>query len=202
MSERTRILALFAVIGAVSVFFAVKLQDSVKTRIEETKNPTFSSFRVEGANGPVALTDFAGKVVVLYFGYASCPDVCPTTLSIVGQAFQRLSPAEQDRVAGMFVSVDPERDTIAHVDEYARFFHPNIVGGTASVPEVTAAATDWGIGFQKVAGTSAIGYTVDHTSILFVIDTQGHMVKALPHGSDASRVEAAIREVLTKNTRE
>lgn len=160
--------------------------------------PSFSDFTVDTAAGPLALSDLQGKVVAVYFGYASCPDICPTTLSTVGAGFKELSAAEQAQVAGLMVSVDPERDTLERLAEYAAFFHPSFRAGTASAETLATIGADWGVRWEKVQGASVgLGYTVDHTSIVFLVGPDGRMAKALPHGSSPEVIAESVRALLS-----
>jgi protein SCO1/2 len=161
--------------------------------------PRFGDFALQSAAGPVRLSDHAGKVVIVYFGYASCPDVCPTTLQTVQGALKRLPPEDRARIAGLFISVDPERDTLARLAEYATFFDPKIVGLTGTEAEVRAVAEDWGVNFAKVPQPeSALGYAVDHSGLLFLVGPDGEMAKALPHGLPVEVLLAELRDVLAK----
>ena len=106
-------------------------------------------FTLTSAAGPVALADLRGKVVLLYFGYTYCPDICPTALATAAAALGSLSEAEAARVAMLFISVDPARDSPAHLREYTAFFHPAIVGVTGSEAEVAAVAARYGVYFAR-----------------------------------------------------
>ena len=97
-----------------------------------TSAPTGGDFTLQSATGPVTLKDYRGKVVLLYFGYTYCPDICPTSLTATAQALGQLAPAELARVQTLFVSVDPERDTPARLKDYGAFFHPSIIGVTGT----------------------------------------------------------------------
>jgi protein SCO1/2 len=97
----------------------------------------------------VALRDFEGKLVLLYFGFATCPDVCPTDLAIIGQALRSLGPAA-DQVQPLFVTLDPQRDTPAVLREYAAAFHPRFIALTGSEDEIRRVATDFKVFFEKV----------------------------------------------------
>ena len=135
-----------------------------------------------------ALRDYRGQVVLLYFGYTYCPDVCPTSLAIMRHALRQLTPEQQERVQGVFVSVDPERDTPAQLAEYTAFFHPNI-RGVSGQPEQLATAGDlYGAAWQRVDSDSAMGYAVDHSSNTYVIDPGGRLIEILPHGSSAQSI--------------
>lgn len=106
-------------------------------------------FTLQSADGPVSLSDFRGKVVLIYFGYTSCPDVCPTSLGALSAALKQLSPREMDRVQPIFISVDPERDTPGKMVEYVHYFHPKMIGVTGSIEQVRKVADRYGAYFRK-----------------------------------------------------
>jgi len=153
-------------------------------------------FVLQGADGPVALTDYRGKVVLLYFGYTYCPDVCPTALTATAAALQQLTAAERAKVAALFISVDPERDTPAHLKEYAAFFDPAIVGATGSAEQIAAVARQYGVFYAKQKTATAGGYVVDHTSETYVVGPDGQLASRLPHGASPDRVVAEIRRFI------
>jgi len=201
LPDRARIALLVAVFaGAGFSFFGYQLSKRA-VRTQQTGMPSFSDFTVDTTAGPLALSDLQGKVVVVYFGYAGCPDICPTTLSTVGAALKSLPESEVDRVAGLFVSVDPDRDSVARLDEYAGFFHPHIRGGTTDEATLATIGSDWGVRWEKADGASqAMGYTVDHTSIVFLVGPDGRMKVALPHGSDPERLASEIQALLATDS--
>jgi protein SCO1/2 len=161
------------------------------------EGPRHGDFTVQGVDGPLTLSRVEADATVVYFGYTSCPDVCPTMLSTVGRAFHDLSPAEQARVAGVFVSVDPERDTPARLAEYAAFFHPNLRGGTADPATVRAIADDWGVFYGRVdLPDSAMGYSVDHSTDAFLLDADHDVVERVPHGVAVDALVEQLRGVL------
>src|SRR5450755_4326152 len=118
------------------------------------------------------LADYRGKVVVLYFGYMNCPDACPTTLAALRQAMTDLG-ADADRVQVLFVTVDPERDTPALLEQYVKSFDPRFAGLTGSLAEITAAAKQFKIFFAKSPGTKPGRYGVDHSTQTYLMDTTG-----------------------------
>ncbi len=152
------------------------------------------NFTLVGADGePVALADFRGKVVVLYFGYTFCPDVCPTTLSDLKRAVSGIGD-QADQVQVIFVSVDPERDTPARADDYAKGFNPAFVGLSGSPEQVAEAASPFGIFYRRVeAPGSAAGYLVDHTSTVHVIDRNGVLRVIWPFGLPVDDMIADLR---------
>lgn len=144
----------------------------------------------------VSLSDFKGKVVVMYFGYASCPDVCPTSLAMIGAAMKSLTPEERESVQGVFVSVDPERDKGEALMQYAQYFYKDFVGITGTLDEIKAVTKQYGTYYAKVESDSALSYLVDHTSTTFIIDRDGKFFESQPHGATADAIAASIRKAL------
>jgi protein SCO1/2 len=158
--------------------------------------PPGGDFMLTSADGPVALADLRGKAVLIYFGYATCPDVCPTSLALIATALRALTPAERERVRVLFVSVDPARDTPARLKPYATHFHPDIIGVTAQVSVLGEMARHYGAAFNYTPVSSATGYVVDHTSSTAVVAPNGRLVELLPHATAPPEIVAAIRRVL------
>lgn len=164
-------------------------------------------FTLQGAQGPVNLHDSRGKVTLVYFGYATCPDVCPTALAALGSALKQLTPEEQARTATIFVSVDPERDRPETLDSYASFFHPGIRGVTGTPEAVKSAATLFGVAYAKYVdpnvdpkSAAAADYVVDHTSFTALVAPDGRYTTRLAHAAPAPAVIAAIRASLATTT--
>ena len=158
--------------------------------------PQGGGFTLESAQGEVSLSDFRGKVVLLYFGYTWCPDVCPTSLSMLAQALTQMSEAELEQVQGLFVSVDPARDTPDRLAEYTDYFHPKIIGATGSKEEVAEVAEQYGVAYRKVESDSASGYLVDHSSFTYIIGPDGDLVTRLGHGTPPGEILKAVRPLL------
>ncbi len=158
---------------------------------------THAPFTIQTRDGPLALDSLRGQVVVVYFGYTSCPDVCPTTLASMAAAFRQLEPQQQKRVTLLFVSVDPERDDLERLAAYARYFHPRFIGGTAPPGAIASIARDWGVRFAKVAqGNSSMAYTVDHTTHAFLVGPDGRLLRTFPHGLPPDTIAAALRAAI------
>ena len=155
-----------------------------------------AGFTLESSEGAVSLSDFHGKVVLVYFGYASCPDICPTSLAYLGTALAQLDPAERAQAQGVFISVDPARDTPARLAEYGRFFHEEIIGLTGSEEEIAEVAARYGVIYRRIESDSAMGYSVDHSSVTYVVDREGRLVESLPHGTPSKTIADAIRRLL------
>lgn len=167
-------------------------------RTGEPALPRGGDFTLDSADGPVTLTALRGKVVLLYFGYASCPDVCPTSLALTTAALKTLAPDELARVQVLFISVDPGRDTPANLKHYAGYFHPGIAGVTASPERIAAVAADYGASYRMTPVDSAAGYVVDHSSVTSVIAPDGRLVEQLPHGTTPPEIVDAIRRWLPR----
>ena len=156
--------------------------------------PKGGDFTLQSVDGPVSTTAFRGKVVLLYFGYTQCPDICPTSLSLITQALNELTPAELERVVGLFVSVDPKRDTTARLAEYVGYFHPNFIGLTGTPEAVAAAAKLYAAQYSFTdADDSAMGYIVNHSATVYLIDPAGVLRFAFPHGTSPETMLGAIR---------
>lgn len=168
----------------------------------ETQRPAASGlppggdFTLISADGLVSLKKLRGNVVLVYFGYASCPDVCPTSLALTAQGLARLAPAELARVRVLFVSVDPERDTPDKLKQYAAHFHPNIAGVTGEPAALAEIAARYGAAYRKQAVASAQGYVVDHTSFTSVVAPDGRLVERLAHGAPPDEIAQAVRRWL------
>lgn len=158
--------------------------------------PAGGDFTLASADGPVTLAALRGKVVLIYFGYTYCPDICPTALAAVSDALERLSREELARVSVLFVSVDPARDTVGHLKEYAAFFHPAILGVTGTEAEIAEMATRYGVYYARQPAAAGGGYAVDHSSELHLIAPEGHLAGRLPHGAGPDQIVAEIRRLL------
>ena len=158
--------------------------------------PTGGDFTLAGSDGPVALADFRGKVVVLYFGYSFCPDVCLTSLSLIAQGLSRLDAAVLPNVQGIFISVDPERDTPERLASYVPFFHPRMIGATGTTDQVAAVARMYGSSYRKHPKAADGTYAVDHSSVTYIVAPDGKLSGMLQHGSPPERIAAAINKAL------
>ncbi|MBX3012618.1 MAG: SCO family protein [Caldilineaceae bacterium] len=144
----------------------------------------------------VSLSDFRGKLVLLYFGYTYCPDICPTTLADAGVALRNLG-AQADEIQVLMVSVDPARDSPEVLADYVQHFGPRFLGVTGTVDEVTAAASSYGVTFFKEEENSATDYLVAHSTQLFVIDRQGHVRHIFPFGVSGEDMAIDLRYLLS-----
>lgn len=201
MSRRTRWIALSAALAALLAWLAFAWQPAVglgplHQAAQRAEAPAGGDFTLASANGPVALADYRGKVVILYFGYTFCPDVCPTSLATIAQALSMLAPDELDKVSSFLISVDPERDTMAVLKAYAPFFHPSIVGISGSADEVAQVARQYGARYMKQKPDADGRYAVDHSSFTYVVGRDGKLAASLPYASPPQHIADAIRAQL------
>ena len=141
------------------------------------------------------LADFRGKAVVVFFGYTQCPDVCPTTLAALAEAMKDLGP-DADRVQVLFITVDPERDTPALLAQYVPAFDRRFLGLYGDAEATARTAKEFKIIYQKVPGSSAGTYTMDHSAGTYVFDPQGRLRLYVANGQGADVFAHDLRELL------
>lgn len=140
---------------------------------------------------PVDLKSYRGKVVLLTFGFTSCPDVCPTVMARLRQVLKGLGP-EADRVQVLFVSFDPARDSLDHLKQYVGYFDPRMVGATGSEAEVAAVAKRYGVIYIKEDTGSAAGYGFAHSDYIYLIDAEGNVRKLYDTHASTSEIQADV----------
>ena len=149
----------------------------------------------EAGSKQVQLSDYRGKVVLLYFGYTYCPDICPTTLATLARARDSLG-AEASKVQVIMVTVDPQRDTADRLTSYVKKFDPSFIGLTGTLAQIQPIASSYGIYFQAEAPSGSGGYTVDHTAAVTMIDPQGNRRLLESYGTTSDQFAADIRSIL------
>lgn len=136
--------------------------------------------------------DFGGRYMLVLFGFTFCPDICPTALQVSAAALDKIG-ARADRVTPLFISVDPERDTPEQLKSYVASLHPRLVGLTGSREEVAAAAKTYRAYWRKVTDDkSAMGYTVDHSSIIYLMGPDGGFITHFTHATTVDAMAAGI----------
>lgn len=169
-------------------------------QLELAAEPVGGDFTLTGKTGDVSLSDFRDQVVLIYFGYVFCPDVCPDSLARIAGALEQLDEPQRAEVQPLFISVDPERDTLEHLDHYTRWFHEDILGLTGD-PEVIGDVADrYGAAYRRVDGESdQAGYLVDHSSFFYLVDREGALQEILPHGIDPAELAGVLQEALEQD---
>lgn len=158
-------------------------------------------FTLTDHNGqPFRLSEQRGKIVLLYFGFLSCPDICPTSMATLARAQRELGPAASDIVTAL-ITVDPARDTAERMAQYTTGFDERFIGlrgDAATTAEVMAA---YGVtAVKRELPDSAMGYTIDHSSFVYVIDQAGRLRLQYPHGSSAADVAADLNYLLRRGS--
>lgn len=165
--------------------------------VDEYKEQEKYAFTLNTIDGEVSKKSFEGKVLAVYFGYTYCPDVCPTTLSTLAAALDTFDKAKTQNFVGLFVSVDPDRDTLKNIKEYAQYFHPNFIAATsnkANIDEITKRYESY---YEKVElENSAMGYSVSHTSYIYLFDKDGNFIERIDHFSDPQIIQKTLNKVL------
>ena len=141
------------------------------------------------------LSDFRGKLVLLYFGFTYCPDVCPTDLMAMGNLIRSLGPAG-DQVQPVFVTLDPARDRPEMLRAYVASFHPRFVALTGTEDEIRRVATSYKVYFEKVKPPGVGTYLIDHTAYVFLLDREGRFITLFPPGTPQERMAVMVREQL------
>lgn len=155
-----------------------------------------SGFALTDFNGQVrSLSDFKGKVVMLYFGFVQCPDVCPTALSRAAAVMQQLGPQAAD-LQVIFVTVDPERDTPELLREYMGAFHPSFLALSGNAEATKKTADEFRVHYKKVPTGSS--YTMDHTALSYLFDRQGRIRVVLRHEQTVNDYTADVRALLVQ----
>ena len=198
----TAIIAAIALL-AVAVYYVVAARD----RISESRGPATGGAVQLG--GPFALRDqtgrqrtddeFRGQLMLIFFGYTYCPDVCPTSLQTMSDVLDSLG-AKADRVQPIFITVDPERDTVAQLKDYTAHFHPRLLALTGTAAEIASVAKAYRVYYRKAepaeADENSDDYLVDHTSIMYLMDRDGAYLHLFRHDAPASDIAAEIERRL------
>ncbi len=171
--------------------------------------PAFNNVDITGASYANALSltdhtgarrtlaDYRGKLVVIFFGFTQCPDVCPTTLQEMAEVRRALGP-DADQLQVLFVTIDPVRDTREVLAQYVPAFDPSFVGLYGTQEEIARTAKTFKVFYQKVPGPTETSYTMDHTAGSYVIDRTGQVRLFLKHNQGAAPIVADLRQLLAR----
>ena len=161
---------------------------------------------VAAIGGPFTLTDQKGKTRteedlkgaynLIYFGYTFCPDVCPTALQVMTNAMDQLDTDTQNKITPVFITIDPARDTVKQLESYVENFHPRMIGLTGTDEQIAQAARAYRVYYAKSKDTNedTTEYLMDHSSIVFLMDTKGIYVTHFTHATEAERMAETLRQ--------
>ncbi len=191
------ILVLVVVVGLLSFIFAKP--PSFRGTLYGEPFPSASEIELKKANGETfRLSDQRGKVVLLFFGYTSCPDVCPTTLAEMKLMMDKLG-SDAENVQVVFISVDPDRDTPEKVQDYVGYFNPTFLGLTGTMAELEPIWNSYSITREAVESDSALGVIINHTARLFLVDPQGKMHLSFAYQTPIEDIVHDIRLILEQD---
>lgn len=212
LGKKAAVLWFFVILTALAVAWW-NYQNALKNTIPDAYKNTGGEFTLQSSRGAFSLSDWRGKVVLLYFGYTHCPDMCPLTLANWGAAFSRMTAKELENVGGLLITVDPVRDTLAQLNKYTARFHPNIMGLTGDESTLRAVALKYRANFEIVQedhrghGISSDSMPsmpmdnsphggVEHTSFVYVIGQDGKVRQMLPYTVRPEKLVNSIRRFL------
>jgi len=171
-----------------------------ESSISGTNGIQGGDFTLRSAEGSLSLKDLRGSVVLIFFGYTSCPNVCPISLATISNVFSQMSPDELKRTKALFISLDPEKDNLEILKQFTDYFHPNIVGLTEDIKVLTIVAEQYGVKYKKtLVPNSTLGYVISHSDDIIVIGLDGNPQKSFPHDTNTVPLLAQIKQLLVVN---
>jgi len=187
----------FAVLVAVAALYAVTVE---RGAVSASRAESFAGLGGDftltaGSGAEVSLSDFRGKVVLLYFGYTYCPDVCPIHLTLISAALDRLGRRAED-IQPLFVSVDPARDRPEQLELYVGYFGSSLIGLTGSEDDIETVASEYAVARQIVGDPASDDYTVNHSSVIYVIGREGEIIDLLNADVGAEELAEQLRRYL------
>lgn len=182
-----------------SLTLAALLAGTPHAEANSDGGPAGGEFTLQSIDGPVNLRDLRGNVILLFFGYTSCPDICPLSLLRIGNCLSSLEAGQAERVSALFVTLDPERDTPERMHQYAGFFHPGIIGLTGDIEGVDEVATRYGISWErKRSPESALGYSISHPDTILLVDANGVLAGEVRGEEGGEALRARVLELLAR----
>ena len=153
---------------------------------------------VDQTGQTVTDADFHGRAMLIYFGYTYCPDVCPFSLQLMAAALDQLDPHARARIQPILITIDPQRDTVDQLAQYVTSpaFPSDLVGLTGTAEQITAVTGAYRIAFRRSEGEAEDDYLMDHSSIVYLMDSQGRFVDVFTHGSDPQIIAERLQEFL------
>ncbi len=185
----------FVVIGIFMFTTTKKFGSSGPTKFSELGG----DFTVETVNGLVSLSDFRDKIVVLYFGFLNCPDVCPTSMMTIKSALKKLPQNIQEKTQVILISVDPDRDDTSALAKFAGHYNPAFVGATAESTVLDQITQQYAAYYSVNSSEDEDDYEVRHSSRYYLIDTNGQLVDAMRHSTTINELAARIELLYQQN---
>lgn len=181
----------------ISIVVAITAIYFLEPIINEAKENKKFDFVLETIDGTLEKDDLKGKALGIYFGYMYCPDVCPTSLSSLASALKTFPKEKQDKFTGLFISVDPKRDTLKNLKEYSQYFHPTFIGATSTKENLDQITSNYKSFYEMVTlKGSQMGYSVSHTSYIYIFDKDGNFVAMIDHFTNPKEIRETLEKVL------
>ena len=198
MIKKIILLSLFLLLIFSSIYFFLNkdfYQNTTVQKIENQDALTGGHFKLIKQDGTVFDSEISNKLMLIYFGFTYCPDVCPTTLIKMADVIDRLGD-DALQVNSIFISVDPERDNVEVVNDYVSAFHNQIIGLTGNKEQISNVARDWGVYYQKEFFDGAEEYTVNHLDIIFLANANGEFIDFFPPKIQSALIVEKVRNLI------
>ncbi len=184
------------VLAAITLKFASYGPDSSDShRVTQVLGGPFSLVATDGAT--VTPASWPGKLLLMTFGYRFCPDVCPTNLGRIARALDQLGD-DANRIQPLFISVDPDRDTVATLRDYVALFHPRLLGLTGTPAQIADVTRTFRVYYRKVEGATPDTYSMDHDASLYITDDHGTLIKVFSHDVTEEQLANGLKALLAK----
>ena len=201
MIKKIILYSLFLLFMFASIYFFINKDYYQNTTVQKIENQDAlpgGHFTLKKQDGTIFDSKTSNKLMLIYFGFTYCPDVCPTTLIKMADVIDRLG-VDSDSVNSIFISIDPERDKEEVIKDYVSAFHDEIIGLTGSEEQISSVAKDWGVYYQKEDIEGSEDYTVNHLDIIFLANANGEYVDFFPPKIQSALIVEKVRNIINNN---
>lgn len=201
MIKKIILYSLFSLFIFTSIYFFINKDYYQNTAVQKIENQDAlpgGHFTLKKQDGTIFDSKISNKLMLIYFGFTYCPDVCPTTLIKMADVIDRLGE-DSDNVNSIFISIDPERDKEEVIKDYVSAFHDEIIGLTGSEEQISSVAKDWGVYYQKEDIEGSEDYTVNHLDIIFLANANGEYVDFFPPKIQSALIVEKVRNIINNN---
>ena len=201
MIKKIILYSLFSLFIFASIYFFINKDYYQNTTVQKIENQDAlpgGHFTLKKQDGTIFDSKISNKLMLIYFGFTYCPDVCPTTLIKMADVIDRLGE-DSDNVNSIFISIDPERDKEEVIKDYVSAFHDEIIGLTGSEEQISSVAKDWGVYYQKEDIEGSEDYTVNHLDIIFLANASGEYVDFFPPKIQSALIVEKVRNIINNN---
>ena len=201
MIKKIILYSLFSLFIFASIYFFINKDYYQNTTVQKIENQDAlpgGHFTLKKQDGTIFDSKISNKLMLIYFGFTYCPDVCPTTLIKMADVIDRLGE-DSDNVNSIFISIDPERDKEEVIKDYVSAFNDEIIGLTGSEEQISSVAKDWGVYYQKEDIEGSEDYTVNHLDIIFLANANGEYVDFFPPKIQSALIVEKVRNIINNN---